>query len=123
MKKNIFTESAPAPIGPYSQAVLADRTLYCSGQIAADCLDSDISQQTERICKNISAILKAADMHIQDVLKATCFLTDMDDFSKFNAVYEKYFIHKPARSCIAVKALPRGAIVEIEVVAKKSEAI
>lgn len=119
MKKVIYTENAPAPIGPYSQAVLVDNTLYCSGQIAADCLDSDVAAQTDRVCKSIAAILAAADMPIQDVVKTTCFLADMADFAKFNEVYEMYFVHKPARACVAVKELPKGALVEIEVIAVK----
>ena len=117
MKKIIFTENAPFPIGPYSQAILINGTLYCSGQIAADCLDGDVEVQTDRVCKNISAVLQAADMQMGDVVKTTCFLTDMSHFTKFNEVYEKFFTHKPARSCVAAKELPKGALVEIEVVA------
>jgi 2-iminobutanoate/2-iminopropanoate deaminase len=111
VKKIIFTENAPSPIGPYSQAVLVNGTLYCSGQIAIDCLDSDVATQTEKVCNNISAVLQAANMQLSDVVKTTCFLTDMDHFAAFNTVYEKYFSHKPARSCIAVKELPKGALV------------
>jgi 2-iminobutanoate/2-iminopropanoate deaminase len=117
MKKNIFTENAPSPIGPYSQAVLINGTLYCSGQIAMDCLDGDVESQTNSVCKNISAVLQAADMRIENVVKTTCFLADMNDFVKFNKVYEKYFAHKPARSCVAAKELPKNALIEIEVVA------
>jgi len=117
MKKIIYTEKAPSPIGPYSQAILINGTLYCSGQLAADCLDGDIAAQTDAVCKNISAVLAAADMGLQDVVKTTCFLSDMSHFAGFNEVYERYFTHKPARSCIAAKELPKGAIVEIEVVA------
>ena len=116
MKEIICTENAPEPIGPYSQAVLIDGTLYCSGQIAADCLHGDIAEQTEAVCNNISAVLKAADMQIQDVVKTTCFLANMDCFAVFNEVYAKYFTHKPARSCIAAQELPKGAAVEIEVI-------
>jgi 2-iminobutanoate/2-iminopropanoate deaminase len=117
MKKIVFTENAPAPIGPYSQAVLVNNTLYCSGQIAADCLSGDISEQTDKVCKNICAVLAAADMSIQNVVKTTCFLADMADFLQFNNVYQQYFNHRPARSCIAAKELPKGTLVEIEVVA------
>jgi 2-iminobutanoate/2-iminopropanoate deaminase len=117
MRKIIFTENVPFPIGPYSQAILANGTLYCSGQIAAACLDGDITVQTDAVCRNISAVLQAADMILQDVVKTTCFLTDMAHFTKFNEVYEQYFSHKPARSCVAAKELPKGALVEIEVVA------
>ena len=117
MKKIILTENAPAPIGPYSQAVLINGTLYCSGQIGFDCLDGDIEAQTNSACKNISAVLKAADMQIEDVVKTTCFLADMNDFTRFNEVYERFFAHKPARSCVAAKGLPKNALVEIEVIA------
>lgn len=117
MKKIIFTGNAPPPIGPYSQAVLINGTLYCSGQIAADCLDGGIATQTEAACKNISAVLQAANMELHDVVKTTCFLADMAYFGEFNEVYESYFSHKPARSCVAVKELPKGALVEIEVLA------
>lgn len=120
MKKIIFTENAPVPIGPYSQAVLVDDTLYCSGQIAADCLDGDVAAQTDKLCKNILSVLSAAGMQVQDVVKTTCFLADMADFSRFNEVYENFFAHKPARSCVAVKELPKGARVEIEVIAVKN---
>jgi 2-iminobutanoate/2-iminopropanoate deaminase len=117
MKEIIFTENAPSPIGPYSQAVLINGVLYCSGQIAIDCLDGDVTAQTEKVCNNISAVVQAAHMQMSDVVKTTCFLTDMSHFAAFNAVYERYFAHKPARSCFAVKELPKGALVEIEVIA------
>ena len=120
MKKIIFTENAPLPIGPYSQAVLVNGTLYCSGQIASTCLDGDIVAQTEAVCKNISIVLQAANMELQDIVKTTCFLADMTHFAKFNEIYERYFSHKPARSCVAAKELPKGALVEIEVVATYS---
>jgi len=119
MKKIIFTGDAPAPIGPYSQAVLANGVLYCSGQIAANCLDGGIAAQTENVCGNISAILSAAGMQMSDVVKSACFLADMDSFAEFNEIYGKHFPHKPARSTIAVKALPKGALVEVEVIAVK----
>jgi len=117
MKNIIYTEAAPAPIGPYSQAILAGGTLYCSGQIATDCLSGGIAEQTEAVCRNISAVLKAADMQMEDVVKTTCFLADMEHFAAFNEVYARHFAHKPARSCVAAKGLPRGALVEIEIVA------
>ena len=119
MHKIVLSEKAPAPVGPYSQAILVNDTLYCSGQIAADDLDKDVAVQTEKACKSILAILDAADMKSENVVKATCFLADMEDFSKFNDVYEKFFPHKPARSCVGVNALPKGALVEIEVIAIK----
>ena len=117
MKKIIFTDKVPSPIGPYSQAVWANGTLYCSGQIAADCLDGNAAAQTEQVCKNLSAVLQAAGMQMRDVVKTTCFLADLGDFAGFNEVYERYFAHRPARSCVAVKGLPKGALVEIEAVA------
>jgi len=121
MKKIIFTESTPYPVGPYSQAVLVGDTLYCSGQIALDALDADVPTQTELVCRQIAAVLAAADMELTDVVKTTCFLADMADFADFNGVYEKHFAHKPARSCVAAKQLPKGALVEVEVLAVKSE--
>ena len=117
MKEIIFTEHAPFPLGPYSQAIMAGGTLYCSGQIAVDCLDADVATQTEQVCQNISAVLKAAGLELRHVVKNTCFLADMSDFAAFNAVYEKHFAHKPARSCVAAKELPKGALVEIEAIA------
>jgi 2-iminobutanoate/2-iminopropanoate deaminase len=124
MKQIIFTENAPFPLGPYSQAVMVNGTLYCSGQIAVDCLESDVQTQTESVCRNIKAVLQAAGLQMQDVVKTTCFLTQMSDFASFNEVYEKHFsvpvaegAYKPARSCVAARELPKGALVEIEVIA------
>ncbi len=117
--KIIYTENAPAPIGPYSQGILAGNTLYCSGQLAMDNLEDDIKIQTEKSCENIKNILLSADMKLENVVKTTCFLQNMEDFVAFNSVYEKYFSHKPARSCVAVKQLPKNALVEIEVIAVK----
>lgn len=127
MKKIILTDNAPAPIGPYSQAILAGNTLYCSGQIALDAktgefLNGTIEEQTEKCCQNIEAVLKEAGFDFEHVVKTTCFLAHMSDFSAFNKVYAKYFISKPARSCVAVKELPKfeqGGLVEIEVIAVK----
>ena len=122
MKKIIFTKNAPAPIGPYSQAVLADGMLYCSGQIPLDAMtgaiiNGSIAEQTEKVCQNIAAVLNAVGFNFENVVKTICFLVSMGDFAEFNAVYEKYFISKPARSCVAVKELPKGVSVEIEVIA------
>ncbi len=124
MKKIILTDKAPAPIGPYSQAYLCGNTLYCSGQIPLDpqtgeFLNGTIEEQTEKCIKNISELLKAADFSFDDVVKTTCFLANMSDFTAFNNVYAKYFTSKPARSCVAVKELPKNALVEIEVIAVK----
>lgn len=120
----IKTENAPAAIGPYSQAVEVKGFLYTSGQIAINpavgkIVAADIEGQAEQCCKNIGAILDAAGVSFADVVKTTCFLADIADFKAFNAVYEKYFVSKPARSCVAVKDLPAGALCEIEVIAAK----
>lgn len=120
----ISTNNAPQAVGPYSQAVLVNGTLYASGQIALDpetqkMVENDIVAQTERICKNIEGVLKAAGMGFENVVKTTCFLADMADFGTFNGIYEKYFISKPARSCVAAKALPKNALAEIEIIAVK----
>lgn len=120
--KVIYSENAPKPIGPYSQAILAGNTLYLSGQIPLDAvtgaiIGGDITTQTEQVIENISAVLTAAGVGFENVVKTTCFITTMDDFAAFNAVYEKYFVSKPARSCVAVSKLPKGALVEVEVIA------
>lgn len=120
--KMISTGGAPAAIGPYSQAVTVGNILYTSGQIPIDpetslMVEGDISVQAERIMQNLSAVLKAAGTDFENVIKTTCFLADMADFAAFNAVYEKYFISRPARSCVAVKTLPKGALAEVELIA------
>lgn len=122
--KIILTNDAPKAVGPYSQAILVNGVLYASGQIAINpenqtMVDGDVVAQTEQIVKNIGAVLKAADMGFENVVKTTCFLAEMADFATFNAVYEKYFISKPARSCVAAKELPKGALAEIEIIAVK----
>lgn len=124
MKKIIFTEDAPAPIGPYSQAVQLGDLLFCSGQVPLDAVSGevtgkDIEGQTEKVCKNIKAVLAAAGMTFENVVKTTCFLTDMADFAAFNQVYAKYFVSNPARSTVAVRGLPKGVLVEVEVTAAK----
>ena len=122
MIKKITTEKAPAAIGPYSQAVIANKMLFASGQIpinpeTGNIEAEGIEAQTEQVMKNIGAILIAANCGYEDVVKTTCFLADMNDFAAFNAVYEKYFSHKPARSCVAVKQLPKDVLCEVEVIA------
>ena len=122
MLKVVSTKDAPAAIGPYSQAVVAGNTVYASGQIpiipaTGEIAQGDIAVQAEQAIKNVGAILKAAGTGYENVVKATCFLADMGDFAAFNAVYEKYFTGKPARSCVAVKTLPKNVLVEVEVVA------
>lgn len=125
MIRRINTEAAPKAIGAYSQAILADeKTLYISGQIGIDpetseLVDSDIENQTERVIKNISAILTEAGFTFEDAVQVTCFLKYMGDFKKFNKIYEKYFTTKPARSCVGVNDMPKGALVEIAVIAMK----
>ena len=123
MLKEVKTDKAPAAIGPYSQAIIANNFLYLSGQIpivpeTGEILSGDISQQTEQVIKNITEVLTAGGSDFEHVIKTTCFLRDMKDFAAFNAVYAEYFISRPARSCVAVSALPKGALVEIEVVAE-----
>ena len=120
--KAITTERAPAAIGPYSQAIAAGEMLYSSGQIPLDpatgaLVAGDITAQTEQVMTNLGAVLEAGGTGFDRVVKATCFLADMKDFAAFNAVYERYFISKPARSCVAVKQLPKDALVEVEVTA------
>ena len=122
--KIIHTEKAPAAVGPYSQAVEVSGMVYTSGQIAIDpsqgkIIATDIFGQAEQCCKNIGAILDEVGLNFENVVKTTCFLADISDFKNFNSVYEKYFISKPARSCVAVKDLPAGALCEIEVIAAK----
>ena len=121
----IHTDNAPAAVGPYSQAIEVNGVLYLSGQIAIDpsvgkIVAVDIESQAEQCCKNIEAVLAAAGVDMNAVVKTTCFLADIADFKKFNAVYEKHFISKPARSCVAVKDLPAAALCEIEVIAVKN---
>ena len=121
--KKIATELAPAAIGPYSQATVVGNLVYTSGQIAIDPTSgnieaSDVIGQTEQVMKNLGEVLTAAGASFDSAVKTTCFLADIADFSAFNEVYAKYFTGKPARSCVAVKALPKGALVEVEVIAE-----
>ena len=122
MITKISTEKAPKAIGPYSQAIKAGGFVYTSGQIPLDAekgtiVGDNITEQTEQVMKNLSAVLMAADCTFDNVVKTTCFLADISDFAAFNEVYAKYITSAPARSCVAVKALPKGALVEVEVVA------
>jgi 2-iminobutanoate/2-iminopropanoate deaminase len=121
--QTIFTEKAPAAIGPYSQAKISGGFVYTSGQIpvnpATGAIEAtDITGQTEQVCKNIKAVLESAGSSLDKVVKTVCFLADIADFTAFNKVYEKYFTSCPARSCVAVKALPKGALVEVETIAE-----
>lgn len=120
--KKVATEKAPAAIGPYSQAVIAGNLLFTSGQIPIDPVNGEIKgtaieEQAEQVMKNLHAVLEAAGSGFEKAIKTTCFLADMADFSAFNAVYAQYFTTCPARSCVAVKALPKGVLCEVEVVA------
>ena len=122
MLKKIYTQNAPEAIGPYSQAIQFDKLLFSSGQIPVDpengaIVAGGIAAQAEQVMKNIGAILEKAGAEYASVLKTTCFLSDMNDFAAFNEVYAKYFTEKPARSCVAVKTLPKNVLCEVEVIA------
>ena len=121
-KKIIATEAAPGAIGPYSQGWVVGDMVFTSGQIPVDpvsgAVPEGITAQAEQSCKNVGAILEAAGTGFEKVFKTTCFLADMGDFAQFNEVYAKYFISKPARSCVAVRQLPKGVLCEIEAIAE-----
>ena len=123
MIKKIATDKAPAAIGPYSQAIVCNGMVFTSGQIPLNpetgSVDAvGITEQTEQIMKNLSAVLTAAGSSLEKAVKTTCFLADIKDFAAFNEVYAKYFTEKPARSCVAVKDLPKGVLAEVEVIAE-----
>ena len=123
MSKVIYTKNAPDAIGPYSQGIITGNLLFTSGQIAINPATGNveaatIEEQTEQVCKNIGALLEAAGASYENVIKTTCFLADMGDFAAFNAIYGKYFVSKPARSCVAVKTLPKNVLCEVEVIAE-----
>ena len=122
MMKTIYTEKAPAAVGPYSQAVVINGLVYTSGQIAlnpstGELVGTTIEEQAEQVMKNLTAILEAAGTRPENAIKTLCFLTDINDFAAFNAVYARYFTEKPARSCVGIQSLPKGAICEVEVIA------
>ena len=124
MSNKIQTNKAPAAIGPYSQAVVMGNLIFTSGQIPLNpetgiLEGNNITEQTHRVCKNLEAVLTAAGGSLQSAVKTVCFLADMADFAAFNEVYAQYFTEKPARSCVTVKALPKDALVEVEVIAEK----
>lgn len=124
MSSKVHTDKAPAAIGPYSQAVVAGDLVFTSGQIPLDpetglLAGNGIIEQTHRVCKNLQAVLEAAGSSPENAVKTLCFLSDMADFAAFNEVYSQYFTGRPARSCVAVKELPKGALVEVEVIAEK----
>ena len=122
MIEKVATEKAPKAIGPYSQAIRVQNLIYTSGQIALDAksgemIGDNIIDQTEQVMKNLKAVLEAADSGLNNIIKTTCFLSDMNDFAKFNEIYSKHITSCPARSCVAVKDLPRSALVEVEAIA------
>ena len=123
MSTKVSTEKAPAAIGPYSQAVISGGMVYTSGQIAinpesGNVEATDIIGQTEQVMKNLGAVLAAAGSGFEKAVKTTCFLADMADFAAFNEIYGRYFVTKPARSCVAAKTLPKNVLVEVEVIAE-----
>ncbi len=121
---SVFTNNAPAAIGPYSQAVVTGNMVFTSGQIPINPATGNveaatIEEQTKQVCENLKAVLEAAGSSLEKAVKTTCFLADINDFAAFNAVYGEYFTNKPARSCVAVKDLPKGVKCEVEVIAEK----
>ena len=123
MSEKVYTKNAPDAIGPYSQAIKVGNLVFTSGQIAINPESgaveaATIEAQTEQVCKNLSAVLTAAGSSLDKAVKTVCFLSDMSDFAAFNEVYGKYFTGKPARSCVAVKTLPKNVLVEVDVVAE-----
>lgn len=121
--KTVETKNAPAAIGPYSQAKISGYMVFASGQIPVNPESgaieaTDVAGQTEQVCRNVAALLGAAGSSMEKVVKTVCFLADIADFGAFNAVYEKHFTSRPARSCVAVKDIPKGALVEIECIAE-----
>ena len=123
MSNKIYTPNAPEALGPYSQAVTVGNLVFTSGQIAINPASgaveaTTIEDQTHQVCKNLSAVLEAAGSSLEKVVKTVCFLADMNDFAAFNAIYATYFIGKPARSCVAVKTLPKNVLVEIDTIAE-----
>ena len=123
MLKYVETKNAPAAIGPYSQGIVLNGIAFFSGQIplspeTGEVVGTDITEQTEQVMKNISALLESQGASFTDVVKTTCFLSDMQDFSAFNEVYAKYFSEHPARSCFSVKELPKNVLVEVELIAE-----
>lgn len=123
MSSKVHTEKAPAAIGPYSQAVVIGNLVFTSGQIplnpeTGEMVGETITEQTKRVCENLAAVLEEAGSSLENTVKTVCFLSDMADFAEFNEEYAKHFTGKPARSCVAVKTLPKNALLEIEVIAE-----
>ena len=127
MLKYVETKNAPAAIGPYSQGIILNGIAFFSGQIplspeTGEVVGTTIEEQTEQVMQNVKALLESQGAEFTDVVKTTCFLADMADFAAFNEIYAKYFTGKPARSCVAVKALPKGVLCEVETIASVKEA-
>lgn len=125
MSKMVQTDKAPAAIGPYSQAVIAGNLVFTSGQIpllpsTGEMVEGSIKEQTHRVCQNLKAVLEEAGSSLENAVKTVCYLSNMEDFADFNEVYATYFVNKPARSCVAVKQLPKGALVEVDVIAERN---
>ncbi|MBQ5591152.1 MAG: regulator [Clostridia bacterium] len=123
MSEKIYTNKAPDAIGPYSQAVVTGNLVFTSGQIAINPVSgaveaTTIEAQTKQVCENLKAVLEAAGSSLEKAVKTVCFLSDMENFAAFNAVYGEYFTNKPARSCVAVKTLPKNVLVEVDVIAE-----
>lgn len=124
MANKVSTSKAPAAIGPYSQAIVTGNMVFTSGQIAidpatGDLVEGGVREQTEQVMKNLGEVLTAAGSSFEKAVKTTCFLAEIGDFAVFNEIYGRYFTEKPARSCVAAKALPKGALVEVEVIAER----
>ncbi|MBQ8341169.1 MAG: RidA family protein [Clostridia bacterium] len=124
MANKVSTSKAPAAIGPYSQAIVTGNMVFTSGQIAidpatGDLVEGGVREQTEQVMKNLGEVLAAAGSSFEKAVKTTCFLAEIGDFAVFNEIYGRYFTEKPARSCVAAKALPKGALVEVEVIAER----
>ena len=125
MSSAVNTKKAPAAIGPYSQAIVTGNLVFTSGQIPINpetgiIVGENIAEQAEQVCKNISAVLEAAGSSVDKTVKTVCYLKNMEDFTAFNEVYSAYFVSRPARSCVSVKALPKDALVEIEAIAERT---
>ena len=123
MSEKIYTNKAPDAIGPYSQAVVTGNLVFTSGQIAINPVSGAVeattfAAQTKQVCENLKAVLEAAGSSLEKAVKTVCFLSDMENFAAFNAVYGEYFTNKPARSCVAVKTLPKNVLVEVDVIAE-----
>lgn len=126
MIEKVYTKNAPEAIGPYSQAIKVGNLVFTSGQIPLDpqtgeMIGQNITEQAHRVCQNLKGVLEASGSSLENAVKTVCFLSDINNFAAFNAVYAEYFVNKPARSCVEVKGLPKGALVEVEVIAEVND--